>query len=594
MSASWWPRQFFEVLGPPFEAFFFIRDGRSRNEQKRTGKELTASLLQSFRNVYAPDAHSGSCCNALVTFLYGFFYHPATKCLGSFFGGRPTLCLYLHLLFILASVALPSVEWPSQISYHNGITNDMGLCRIGCQSSCQLRRKYYFLLGLSVFMLLFLYYALRETVVSYPISYNGIHFFLAATQKANNDTTVIVHPLHSSVQQSVLVFLHIQKTGGSLVERRLVKDGLRNRSCLCTPHFRRCECRTKLGNTWIVSRFSTGWICGLHADLTEYTECVQDKLTELDGTIVQRRFIYFTLLRNPVDRFLSEWLHVRRGATWHGANLHCGGRPPDNRAYRPCYTLPEFSGNSTQVWFRGHPTWTGVDLDTFVKCKYNLALNRQTRMLANLRSLGCYRHLLEWNMPRSPFQATVPQRALLNSAKYNLATFLRTFGLSDYLAYTQYLYQRSLHITFNRLFVANESSERLSHAYHVRRNMSDSQLQLIRDANGLDQMLYDFVTRLFTLRITWHVARDSSISMRHKRPLLTLWHARNFRGLEDILLDTNNRNYFRRQFTIQLIRLLKRQGSSSPSREKLSREQSNWDQVLLRHFGEFDSSSVSY
>ena len=69
--------------------------------------------------------------------------------------------------------------------------------------------------------------------------------------------------------------------------------------------------------TWIFSRYSTGWLCGLHADWTELKDCVADKMNEVYGER-KRNFIYITNLRQPVQRFLSEWKHVQRGATWDG------------------------------------------------------------------------------------------------------------------------------------------------------------------------------------------------------------------------------------------------------------------------------------
>ena len=41
---------------------------------------------------------------------------------------------------------------------------------------------------------------------------------------------------------------------------------------------------------------------------------------------VPYRYYYITYLRDPVHRFLSEFRHVRRGATWRNARLFCGGR----------------------------------------------------------------------------------------------------------------------------------------------------------------------------------------------------------------------------------------------------------------------------
>jgi len=43
--------------------------------------------------------------------------------------------------------------------------------------------------------------------------------------------------------------------------------------------------------------------------------------------------------------------------------------------------------------------WTGVTLDEFISCRHNLARDRQTRMLADLRPLGCnHRDLDIWNI----------------------------------------------------------------------------------------------------------------------------------------------------------------------------------------------------
>ena len=73
----------------------------------------------------------------------------------------------------------------------------------------------------------------------------------------------------------------------------------------------------ELPGTWIFSRYSTGWLCGLHADWTELKDCVADKMNEVYGDR-KRNLIYITNLRQPVQRFLSEWKHVQRGATWNG------------------------------------------------------------------------------------------------------------------------------------------------------------------------------------------------------------------------------------------------------------------------------------
>ncbi|VDO77951.1 unnamed protein product, partial [Onchocerca flexuosa] len=80
----------------------------------------------------------------------------------------------------------------------------------------------------------------------------------------------------------VIVFLHIQKTAGTSFERFLVKHLNVSAPCICHMGKKRCTC---MGpgpekKIWLFSRYSTGWICGLHADFTELfvSGCVDNAL----------------------------------------------------------------------------------------------------------------------------------------------------------------------------------------------------------------------------------------------------------------------------------------------------------------------------
>lgn len=75
----------------------------------------------------------------------------------------------------------------------------------------------------------------------------------------------------------------------------------------------------------------------------------------------------------------------------------------------PCYT-----GES----------WRGVTLDEFTSCPWNLANNRQTRMLADLALVGCYNGTLR-------HRTADTDRVLLASAKRNLAA-MAYFGLTEF------------------------------------------------------------------------------------------------------------------------------------------------------------------
>ncbi|VEL38221.1 unnamed protein product, partial [Protopolystoma xenopodis] len=283
------------------------------------------------------------------------------------------------------------------------------------------------------------------------------------------------------LNNTVLAFIHIQKTGGSLYEDRLVRSGFINKTCLCTHGTRRCSCRNSSGNTWIFSRFSTGWSCGLHADFTELIECIDHKLTKIDGTHDQRQYYFITLLREPTSRYLSEWLHVRRGATWSGARLSCSGqRISIPRTYQPCSFFPVSplpnSKTGEYAITSGHflskdrnvSSRLNVTLLDFLSCEMNLAANRQTRMLADLRLLGCYTNLKSWCSPvPEGMVLSNAQSSLLHSAIENLDNFkfhlhtrypirkkraqyfgIAFFGLMEFPVLSQYLLQQTIGLTF--------------------------------------------------------------------------------------------------------------------------------------------------
>ena len=159
--------------------------------------------------------------------------------------------------------------------------------------------------------------------------------------------------------KSVMVFLHIQKTGGSAFSRHLVKDIDLDGPCNCSNHELKndkatCGCLRpgKSGELELFSRFSTGWKCGVHADWAEWMSCRLFKEH-------RKRYFFMTFLRDPVMRFLSEFEHVRRqGAPWKAATLRCKGQGPTAKELPPC------------------PEHLGVSLEEFLGCGSNLAFNR--------------------------------------------------------------------------------------------------------------------------------------------------------------------------------------------------------------------------
>ncbi|XP_068446785.1 heparan-sulfate 6-O-sulfotransferase 3-B-like [Clinocottus analis] len=272
----------------------------------------------------------------------------------------------------------------------------------------------------------------------------------------------------------VMVFLHIQKTGGTTFGRHLVKNIQLEQPCDCMPGQRKCTChRPGRAESWLFSRFSTGWSCGLHADWTELTSCVPVVMNKRDKKNAQknkRNFYYITMLRDPVSRYLSEWKHVQRGATWKTALHMCDGRPPTQDELPACY-----SGED----------WTGVPLADFMSCPSNLANNRQVRMLADLSLVGCYNMSSVSELERG--------RVLLASAKANLRNMV-FYGLTEFQRKTQYLFERTFGLRFIRAFTQINSTRAASVG------ISEKVRWRIEGLNALDVELYEYAKELFLRR----------------------------------------------------------------------------------------------
>ncbi|XP_044726642.1 heparan-sulfate 6-O-sulfotransferase 2 [Chrysoperla carnea] len=320
----------------------------------------------------------------------------------------------------------------------------------------------------------------RESVRELPLTYQSL-VGLSYEDVLNDDFTFDMD------SHDVMVFLHIQKTGGTSFGRHLVHDLDLERPCTCPRRRKRCYCfRPHSNQNWLFSRYSTGWKCGLHADWTELTGCVDRALDEHEGESAKRRYFYITLLRDPVARYLSEFRHVQRGATWRNSRHFCNGRTATVDELPPCY-----SGD----------TWIGVQLDEFMECGSNLAVNRQTRMLADLSLVGCYNTTY---MPKAE-----RDRVMLASAKRNLAT-MAYFGLTEYQKISQYVFEETFNLRFSVPFDQHNttvSSITIS-------NLSSKQIRKINELNNLDLELYEFAKKLLFERFHRLKRRDHDFQLR--------------------------------------------------------------------------------
>ncbi|XP_053130253.1 heparan-sulfate 6-O-sulfotransferase 2 [Hemicordylus capensis] len=295
----------------------------------------------------------------------------------------------------------------------------------------------------------------------------------------------------------LIVFLHIQKTGGTTFGRHLVRNIQLEQPCECKAGQKKCTChRPGKRETWLFSRFSTGWSCGLHADWTELTNCVPAVVDKKDAKLrPARNFHYITILRDPVSRYLSEWRHVQRGATWK-ASLHvCDGRSPTVEELPSCY-----SGDD----------WSGCSLQEFMDCPYNLANNRQVRMLADLILVGCY------NLSVMPEEKR--NQVLLDSAKENLKQ-MAFFGLTEFQRKTQYLFEK----TFNMNFISPFTQYNSTRASSV--DIDGETQTRIETLNFLDMELYDYAKDLFLQRYQYMRQKEHQEARRKRQEQRRMWKA---------------------------------------------------------------------
>lgn len=313
-------------------------------------------------------------------------------------------------------------------------------------------------------------------ILAFPVLYQiGIESSSAASRtqltrsnKVNFDDIIFHGKKFNITSRDLIVLLHIQKTGGTSFEKHLVGNLAIERPCSCNTDKRRCSCprpnsaervnKTFVESTWLLSRFSTGWLCGLHPDWGSLDSC----LSSLD------RLYLVTFLRNPIERFISEFRHVQRGATWKTSKSHC-------KVF------------DTQSCYKGKQDWSNVTIEEFVACKTNMAFNRQTRMLADPDLYSC---------PVNAQTVSDHERALLSSAMDNLRR-LAFFGLCEEQRASQILFEQTFNLIFNNSFAQSEDNKTKlvldTIPFDIRRK--------IVEMNHLDMDLYRFAVKLFWSRL---------------------------------------------------------------------------------------------
>jgi len=190
------------------------------------------------------------------------------------------------------------------------------LAKICTVVNCSRFKIFCVLVG-SIFFLLFVMSSLRSSSsLSVEPNSSAVHRKLMVDSSMQNETLEYMSSEGDSSQESdftydpthdVLVFLHMQKTSGSVFGRHLVGNAVGfPSSCYRIRGRKRRNCTASNGYQWLFSRYSTGWACGLHADWTELHACVPRALNRLEGVRRKRRFVNFSMYHTAMIHFIAD------------------------------------------------------------------------------------------------------------------------------------------------------------------------------------------------------------------------------------------------------------------------------------------------
>ena len=258
--------------------------------------------------------------------------------------------------------------------------------------------------------------------------------------------------------------------------------------------------------------------------------------------LIQGRLIFFTILRDPVSRYISEWLHARRKGSWRKATLRCRGQSPSDYEYLPCAYI--YDKNISQLSF-----------ERFANCPRTLSNNRQARMIASIDDLGCYANLDEWTRPAdlgaTHFSLSPIQIDLLASAVENLATAFATFGLIEHPVYTQYMYRIHLGLVFRVPFISHENVTRAKLAQEMPGLLPPDWERITLARNQIDEVFLTASRHIFSHRLALLLQADSFLPLRFR------FHLRRLQPrllLTDADLETRVCSYLHRFFMSEIRR----------------------------------------
>lgn len=320
------------------------------------------------------------------------------------------------------------------------------------------------------------------------------------------DSNIFTIGREFSLGEDTFVQLHIQKTAGTAFENHLLnhlefKRGKKwEPACLTNTKQKRKVCNFALYKKPLIRDRYTCKYCDIHADYTELHNCVMqdfkyrisyNPIIKMSGNDIGIPH-FITFLREPIQRYISEFEHLKRGAIWDKSVRSC--------LKQTIYSNKCFTGKSWNKTL----TWPN-----YLKCEYNQANNRQVRMLANYNLLGC--NVLKcWTKSSSCSikEKLINEEKILKSAKHTLID-MAFFGLVEHQQLSEYLFLK----TFDQKrfkFSVPMIDLHETIARNAIKGEANNYKEQIAQNNHLDIQLYEFAKEVFFKRIEFFSNIDNN------------------------------------------------------------------------------------
>lgn len=110
--------------------------------------------------------------------------------------------------------------------------------------------------------------------------------------------------------RNVLVFLHIQKTGGTEFDRNIVKNLQYKKGDIYVNACEKDKCIRNYNSKeqWYIGGQTFNWECGVHPTIGDLRSCVPNLYSNKNPD----NFVYFTVLREPFSRYFSLKIYLNR------------------------------------------------------------------------------------------------------------------------------------------------------------------------------------------------------------------------------------------------------------------------------------------